>query len=356
MKMSFQHPDLYVRMLNELSLGPQMGVIMDAISYIIENGEPWLQYAAKLNILNESKESLGDLRQRVLFEPKIKAYLSDITDFHNTLVTNHKNPDLPIHKLLFLLDIGLDTDVPEIESAVEKIMEHKDSNGVYQSLTNIPKHFGGSGEDMFGWCLCDAPLLLYALLRAGIDYNRHIKQGTDYLVSCYKTAGFPCTVSQELGKFRGPGRKDDCCPYASLIMLRLLSGIPEYCESIITKETAMGLLSLWENSLERHPYMFYMGTDFRKLKAPAMWYDIVSVVDVLSRFACVKSDARFREMVEIIRNKQDENGLFTPEAVFQKFKGWDFGQKKKPSPYLVYLCYQIMDRMGDKAVTNNNLC
>ena len=28
MKMSFQHPDLYVRMLNELSLGAQMGVNM----------------------------------------------------------------------------------------------------------------------------------------------------------------------------------------------------------------------------------------------------------------------------------------------------------------------------------------
>lgn len=320
---------------------------MDAISYIMENGEIWLQYATKINILNERKESLEDLRQQVLSDPKIRAYLNDITDYHSILVSNHKNPDLPIHKLLFLLDIGLYTEVSEIQIAVEKIMEHKDSNGVYQSLTNIPKHFGGSGEDMFGWCLCDAPLLLYALLKAGIDYEKHIKQGVDYLVSCYKTSGFPCTVSQELGKFRGPGRKDDCCPYASLMMLRLLSGIPEYYESQITKETAMGLLSLWENSLESHPYMFYMGTDFRKLKAPAMWYDIVSVVDVLSRFECVKSDARFREMVEIIRSKQDKSGLYTPESVFQKFKGWDFGQKKKPSPYLVYLCYQILDKLED---------
>ena len=90
--------------------------------------------------------------------------------------------------------------------------------------------------------------------------------------------------------------------------------------------------------------MFYMGTDFRKLKAPAMWYDIVSVVDVLSHFVSIKSDFRFVEMITMIKGKQDSNGLYTPEAVYQKFKGWDFGQKKSPSPYLTYLCYRILER------------
>jgi len=317
---------------------------MEAISFVLENGEAWLKYAARLNILNESKESLSDLRLQVLSDSRIRGYLNDITDYHSILVRNHKDPDLPIHKLLFLLDIGLDTDVSDIQTAIAKIMENKDSNGVYKSLTNIPKHFGGSGEDAFGWCLCDAPLLLFALLKAGIDYEKHIKKGVDYLVGFHTEYGFPCTVSQEFGKFRGPGRKDDPCPYASLIMLKLLSAVPEYHESEVAINTAMSLLSLWENSLERHPYMFYMGTDFRKLKAPAMWYDIVSVVDILSHFESVKSDFRFVEMLVMIKSKQDSNGLYTPEAVYQKFKGWDFGQKKSPSPYLTYLCYRIFER------------
>jgi len=315
---------------------------MDTISFILENGDAWLQYATRLNILGESKESLAQLKLQALSDPKIKVYLSDVADYHSILVSNHKNPDLPIHKLLFLLSLGFDSDVPEIQTAVDKIMEHKDGNGIYQSLTNIPKHFGGSGEDVFGWCLCDAPLLLYALLKTGIDYEKYIKRGVDYLVGFHKESGFPCTVSPEFGKFRGPGRKDDCCPNASLLMLQLLSAIPEYRNTEIAENTALGLLSLWENSLERHPFMYYMGTDFRKLKAPAMWYDIVHVVDVLSRFEFIRSDARFVEMVSIIKNKQDSNGLFTPEAVYQKFKGWDFGQKKTPSPYLTYLCYQIL--------------
>ena len=319
---------------------------MAALDYILDDGEIWLQYATRINILNEDKESLVDLKDQVLIDPRITTYLNDVTDFHSILVRNHKNPDLPIHKLIFLLDIGLGSEVPEIQSAIEKIMENKDDDGVYKSLTNIPKHFGGSGEDSFGWCLCDAPLLLYALNKAGCDYENHIKQGVDHLVAFHEDCGFPCTVSSEFGKFRGPGRKGDICPYASLIMLKLMSSIPEYRDSEISENTAMALLSLWENSLERHPYMFYMGTDFRKLKAPAMWYDLVSVVDVLSNFEVAKADARFIEMLNLIKSKQDENGLFTPEAVFQKFKGWDFGQKKNPSPYLTYLCYRILDRVG----------
>jgi len=182
---------------------------MDAISFILENGDKWLQFAARKNILKESEESLADLRLQALSDSKIRAYLSDIADYHSILVTNHKNPDLPIYKLPFLLDIGFNTDVPEIQTAIDKIMEHKDGNGIYQSLTNIPKHFGGSGEDTFGWCLCDAPLLLFALFKAGTGYEKYIKQSVDYLVGFYKDSGFPCTVSKEFGKFRGPGRKDD---------------------------------------------------------------------------------------------------------------------------------------------------
>jgi len=317
---------------------------MDSLGFILENGEAWLQYAARKHILKESEESLADLRRQALADPKIKSYLSDITNYHSILVTNHKNPDLPIHKLLFLLDLGF-ADAPEIATAVAQILEHKDANGVYRSLTNIPKHFGGSGEDTFGWCLCDAPLLLLALLKAGVDYEQHIRQGMEYLVGLHKDGGFPCTSSEEFGNFRGPGRKDDCCPNGSFCMLKLLAAIPEYRESAVATNTALGLLDLWENSLERHPYMFYMGTDFRKLKAPTIWYDIVSVVDTLSHFEAATSDARFVEMLTLIKDKQDENGLFTPESVYQKCKAWDFGQKKAPSPYLTYVCYQLLARV-----------
>jgi hypothetical protein len=49
-------------------------------------------------------------------------------------------------------------------------------------------------------------------------------------------------------------------------------------------------------------------------------------------------------MLDVIRDKRDENGFFTPESVYIKMKDWDFGQKKAPSPYLTYLCLRIFEQ------------
>ena len=305
------------------------------------HSEDWLKYAIQINLLHAKKEDHIELLQSALKDAKIQRALNDVASFHQTLVTNHKNPMLPVQRLLFLLGLGFDTDIPEINSAIGEILMHKDGNGVHQSMTNVPKHFGGSGKNVFGWCLCDAPSLLHALLKANVDYEEHIKPGVDYLVSLSRENGFPCAVSPELGRFRGPGRKDDCCPYATLIMADLLSDIPEYQNSAVVKNAVETILNLWEMSLMQHPYLFYMGTDFRKLKAPSGWYDIVSVAGVLSKFSFVRNDPRFLEIIDLIRRKQNDEGFFVPESVYLKFSDWDFGQKKHPSAYLTYLCLQI---------------
>ena len=311
---------------------------------LIDRSEPWLEYAIRRNACHESRETLVELRNAALADRRIQNFLYDVSNFYDIPVTNHKNPDLPIHKLLFLLDLGFSMDVPEISTAVEQILKHRDDNGVFQSLTNIPKHFGGTGADEFSWCLCDAPLLLLALLKAGVDYHEYIEPGIHFLAKLGRDNGFPCAASPELGKFRGPGKKDDCCPYATLIMADLLSYIPEYRDSPAAVSSVTALLNLWENSLVQHPYLFYMGTDFRKLKAPSLWFDIISAAGVLSKYDLARSDARFREMIALIREKQDKEGFFTPESVYLKMKDWDFGQKKKPSPYLTYLCMRIFER------------
>ncbi len=314
---------------------------------LYERSEDWLKYAIRINLLHESKEDHAALLMSALSDAKIKQALSEAANFHGIPVTNHKNPILPIQRLLFLLDLGFDKDIPEIKTAIDEILAHKDENGVYQTMTNVPKHFGGTGEDTFSWCLCDAPSLLLALMYAGLDYKNYIKPGVEYLVSLCRDNGFPCATSPELGTFRGPGKKSDCCPYATLIMANLLSEIPEYRGSDAAKYSVESLLNLWAFSREQHPYLFYMGTDFRKLKAPSCWYDIVAVTGVLSKYSFVRKDPRFLEMVDLIKSKMDADGFFTPESVYTKLKDWDFGQKKTPSPYLTYLCLRIFDRLNE---------
>jgi N-acetyl-anhydromuramyl-L-alanine amidase AmpD len=47
--------------------------------------------------------------------------------------------------------------------------------------------------------------------------------------------------------------------------------------------------------------MFFMGTDFRKLKAPFIWYDILHATEVLSWYTYARSDSRMKIL--------DEEGL-----------------------------------------------
>jgi hypothetical protein len=95
---------------------------------------------------------------------------------------------------------------------------------------------------------------------------------------------------------------------------------------------------------ERHPYMFYMGTDFRKLKAPFIWYDILHVLDVLSRFSSFRGDKRLLDMVKILAEKAEGEGKFTVESVWTAWKDWEFGQKKEPSRWLTLLAHRILGR------------
>ncbi|MCS6911252.1 MAG: hypothetical protein NZM11_11910, partial [Anaerolineales bacterium] len=105
------------------------------------------------------------------------------------------------------------------------------------------------------------------------------------------------------------------------------------------------LLNLWSESTIRHPYMFYMGTDFRKLKVPFIWYDLMHVLDVLSRFSWLKKDTRLLDMLEILKSKADQQGRFTLESIWTAWKDWEFGQKKEPSRWLTLTAWRIIRRM-----------
>ena len=112
--------------------------------------------------------------------------------------------------------------------------------------------------------------------------------------------GFPCACSPKMGRFKGPGRRTDPCPYATLLMLAALLQTDDKTRPEL-RTGAECLLRLWERSHDEHPFLFYMGTDFRKLKAPFIWYDILHVADVLSQLPWLQGDSRMEDILSTIR-------------------------------------------------------
>lgn len=316
--------------------------------FLLKASEPWAVYRTLIDLLGlpEKDKRVADAKAKLLQHSLVKGLIEELQDWPGTVLNSHKSAGQLYHKLSFIADLGLKRQDADFSRLARKIAEHVSEEGLFQLPTNIPAHFGGTGQDQWAWALCDAPLLMYSAVKIGLLEDR-TPQGLKFLVSLARVSGWPCQVCQELGKFRGPGRKDDPCPYVNLLMLKLLALFEEHKVSREAHIGAECLLGLWQKSRERHPYMFFMGTDFRKLKAPFIWYDILHVANVLSQYEFAVNDERFAGMLEIINSKADGEGLFTPESGWKAWQAWDFAQKKKPSAWLTFLVYRIHKRTAD---------
>jgi hypothetical protein len=312
------------------------------------NGEAWVQYRTRLDLLGQNEEDpqVVEARKFMLADPLVKDLVGELAIWPGKVISSHKSAGQPFHKLTFLADLGLKADDPGVGTIIERILQHQSPEGPFQLSSNIPVHYGGTGQDTWAWALCDAPLIVYALAKFGLQHHPSVERAVVYLASLVRENGWPCAVSKELGKFRGPGRKDDPCPFATLVMLKALSVVDAWRDGPEAHKGAETLLSLWHHSLTQHPYIFYMGTDFRKLKVPFVWYDLMHVLDVLSQFTWLEGDPRLQEMLALLVGKADPDAYFSLESAWAAWKEWEFGQKKQPSRWLTLAAWRIFSRTG----------
>lgn len=316
------------------------------ISWLLE-GDPWVVYRTRMDLLGQSERAteVKTARAAMLDHPQVRGLVAELAGWPGMVIASHKSAGQPFHKLAFLADVGLRAGDPGIDRVIACISKRQSAEGPHQLPVNVPVHFGGTGRDTWAWALCDAPLVAYALVRLGLKDDPAVRKAVAHLAGLSRDNGWPCAVSKELGSFRGPGRKDDPCPFATLIMLKLASELDEYRDGAAARTGAGSLLSLWADSRARHPYMFFMGTDFRKLKVPFIWYDLINVLDVLTRFAWLRDDPRLRDMASILIGKADPDGRFTLESVWTAWKDWEFGQKKAPSRWLTLAAWRVLSRL-----------
>jgi len=308
--------------------------------------EPWIRYLTLVELLHQDPKSneVVQAKKAMLAHPLIQAVLGELKDWPGVVLSSHKSANQLYHKLEFLAELGLTEEDATLSAVLNAIEAHVTCEGLFTLPTTIPIMYGGTGEKTEAWAACDAPVLLYCVAKMRKNGLEIARKGTEYLMSLHRENGWPCAVSPLLKDWHGPGKKSDPCPYVTLIMLKLLSLYPEYQNSLPVQEGIESLLHLWDNSWTLHPYIFYMGTDFRKLKLPFVWYDILHVADVLSRYESVFSDPRFTSLLQVIESKRTPEGTIIPEAIWKPWDQWDFGQKKQPSMSLRFFVDRILYR------------
>ena len=309
----------------------------DPVPYLEQCTEPWIKYNLRRIQGKESTKEYKELVQN----PRIQALIDECVTWPNPPLKRHNDAGHPIHKIELLADFGLDTRDEWIKAISNLILEHRSEDGLFQSKLEIPERWGGKGTGEIMWLQCDTPVLIYALQKFGIN-NEYTKEATRMLVWLSENNGWRCKGSNP--KFRGPGKKADHCPYANLITLKALSLSP-YRETEAVQNGIDSHILHWENRGGKKIHMFGIGTTFKRLKYPNVWFDILHVVDVLSHYPYALEYDEFWEMWNIIKEKQQPEGGFIPESIYRAWSGWSFGQKKTPSPMMSLKIYEIANRL-----------
>ena len=314
------------------------------VPWLLDSDEPWTRYRALVDLLdrNAGDSDVRAARAEMLDHPQVQTLTAAVAGWPGYALRRHNDAAHPIHQLSTLADFGIRHDDGGMATAVEAVMANRSPEGAFQTLVNIPRAFGGTDDDMWAWMLCDAPVLLYALLRMGLHDDGRVQRAAGHLASQVADNGWRCVVAPELGKFRGPGRKSDACPIANVVALKALAQVPDLRDSLAARHGAEMLLGHWQHQREGKLYMFGVGTDFRKLKYPFVWYDILHVADVLSQFPAVHSDERFRQMVQAIVTQADAHGRYTAGSMYRTWTGWSFADKKRPTPWLTFLALRLL--------------
>jgi len=323
-----------------------MKIDPDTITWLLNSAEPWTRYRTLLDLLEYPQDhpQVRQARADMLAHPQVGALIQEAAGWPGYALQRHNDARHPLYKLSVLADFGLRADDPGMSATIERVLAHHSPEGALESLVLIPPAFGGTGSEVWAWMACDAPTLLYVMLAMGLGEDGRVKAALSHLASLATEIGWRCTASPELGRFKGPGRRSDPCPIANVYALKALAQASAFPDSPCAIAGVEMLLHHWERQGELKYFLFGVGTDYRRLKYPFIWYDLLHVADVLSLYPSAQADPRYRAMLDAIVSQAGDQGRYRPTSMYLAWKGWSFADKKNPSPWLTFLALRLQKR------------
>jgi hypothetical protein len=318
-------------------------------AWLLESGEPWTRYRTLVDLEDRAPDDPDVARARatMVAAGPVRDLIARAGQWPGPPLKRHNDAAHPLYALATLADFGLHRVDAGIAPLALAVMEHFDGSG-FESLLWLPRFLTKEDDDgeRWTWMLCDAPTLLYALLAFGYAHDDRVERAVAALSGLVNVNGWRCGAAASLPRFGGPGRKADPCPMATTYALKALSLTPLREDLTVIGPGVEALLDHWQHQRDFKLKMFGIGTEFRRLRYPFVWYDVLHVTDVLSRYPLALADPRFAEMVAAITTQADEEGRYTAGSMYRSWKGWSFADKKQPSPWLTFLARRIEVRLA----------
>lgn len=291
-------------------------------------------------------------RSRALSDPRVRSLLDRLPDWEGGAgFGGHNSPAFAPNLLNLLADHGLQPgDDPRVEALLDRMLEHQDADGRFQSYAPPRK-----GQDpVWGCLLCDTHPVTEVLLRFGRGddprVQRAVEAVADDIAQTAQGPAWPCRPDPTSG-FRGPGRKGDFCPQATLEALRVFAMLPPDRRPAQLTSVVGTALDAWRGRGTHRPYAFGHGKTFKTIKWPSTWYRVDALLDAVARHPSAwEADPDRRTAVAeltacLIAYNLDAAGRVTPRSAFRGFEDQTFGDKKRPSAFATAHVLAVLHRV-----------
>jgi hypothetical protein len=276
----------------------------------------------------------------VVTHPDVQALIDELPTTLGEDAQGHHSPHFLPNRLNLLADMGLTAgDDERLDAVLEALLERRDRSGRFRAPdATRPKPDAGS-------LLCDSNAITDVLLRFGLGEDVRVKKAVARLISDSEATlqgGGWCCVPEKRPLFRVGAPQLHACPQITLEGLRVLARLPSSARPTNAKQIACTPLEVWRRRVDERPYEFGHGYQFKTVKWPSFWYDVLAVVTTLGRFPAVwsgpdASPADARAMAELaaclISYNVGPEGRVTPKRVHRGYERFSFGVKTGPSPF-----------------------
>lgn len=313
---------------------------------------PWARYASIINLLDISPASVKatDAKKELLEHPLVVNKIKETEQWLTQAATRNNDPTISYFKLRMLADFGLLMNDAGIERIIKKAVSHN-IDGMFAVRGRTPdmqlqrKEYVASDPYADIWHIspCNSPVITYSLAKLGY-INEEVIHAVHSLCEKWDTPqGWFCHFFFVEGQYK---KLQAGCPMAGIMALDVFSLIPELKESIYARNAFEPIL--FHRNYGKTLYYFGRSKKFWTMKYPFVWYNALYLADVLTRFNFLKDNDLVKDLIEWIESCQDAQGRFKATSVFLSYKEWDFGNKREPSPWITYLCCNILKRWYDR--------
>ncbi len=334
----------------------------DPVPWLLASDEPYTRWVTRTEILGEPPDSTAaaDDHEALLGDPGVRGLIETLPAWDAIATApDHHSPAFLPNRLNLLADLGVQGgDDTRIESLVDVLLAHQDRHGRFTSA----EADGGRPKPESGAVLCDTNVIADVALRFGRGDDPRVKSALGRMRSDLATTpqgkAWQC-VPERRPLLAGVFSKAEVCPQITLEGLRALSRVhPPGERPAWLLEAARTPLAVWRKRTTDRPYGFGHGYQFKSVKWPNFWYDVLWVLETVGRYPEVWSGSRStaedrRAAAELaaclIAYNFDDDGRVTPKRVYPGFEQFSFGCKTGPSPFATARCFVTLTRFTDLA-------